>query len=40
MQRSTPDCGLDLECGYLTLMCDTPSNNAVSFGKGSLNLFE
>ena len=34
----TPDCGLDLECGNLTLVCDTPSNYALSFDEVSLNL--
>ena len=27
------DCGLDLECGYLTLMGDSPSHYALSFGE-------
>ena len=35
----TPDCGLDLECGNLTLVCDTPSNYALSFDEVSLNCF-
>ena len=37
---SDPDCGLDLECGTLTLVCDTPSNYVLSFGEVSLNLLE
>ena len=36
----TPDSGLDLECGNLTFMCDTPSHYALSFGEVSLNLLE
>ena len=36
----TPDCGLDLECGNLIFVCDTPSNFALSFGEVSLNLLE
>ena len=27
-------------CGNLTLVCDTPSNHALSFDEVSLNLFE
>ena len=37
---SDPDCGLDLECGNLTLVCNTPSYYVLSFGKVSLNLPE
>ena len=36
----TPDCGLDLECGNLILVCETPSNYALSFDEVSLNLSE
>ena len=35
---STPDCDLDLECGNLTLVCDTSSHYALSFCEVSLNL--
>ena len=30
---SSSDCGLDLECGNLTLVCDSPSHYAISFGE-------
>ena len=38
----TSHCGLDLECGNLTLVCDTPPKYmyALSFGGVSLNLLE
>ena len=32
---SDPDCGLDLECETLILVCDTPSHYALSFGEVS-----
>ena len=35
-----PDCGLDIEGGNLTLVCDTPSYYALSFCEVSLNLLE
>ena len=37
---SNPYCGLDLECGNLTLVCDTPTHYALSFGEDSSNLLE
>ena len=40
MSHPTLDCGLDLEYGSLTLVCETPSNYALSFGEVSLNLLE
>ena len=35
----TPDCGLDLECGNLIFVCETPFNYALSLYEVSLNLF-
>ena len=35
----TPNCGLDLECGNLIFVCETP-NYALSFDEVPLNLFE
>ena len=34
----TPDCGLDLECGNLTIVCDSSSHYALSVGEVSLTL--
>ena len=35
---SDPDCGLDLERGNLTIVCDSSSHYALSFGEISLTL--